>query len=117
MNPLSKGYHLLRHFGPRLLWLRGGVYLYPGTLHSPERPEGKLRLLYEASPLAFICKQAGGYASDGYSDILDIEPHSLHQRVPLMIGDKLLVEKAEQFIREYDRAWLDAYLPRREKSG
>jgi fructose-1,6-bisphosphatase I len=96
--------------------LRGGVYLYPGTLHDPIRPEGKLRLLYEAGPLAFICKQAGGYASDGYGDILEISPHKLHQRVPLIIGDKTLVEKAEAFIREFDRAWLDVYLPRRENS-
>ena len=66
--------------------------------------------------MAFICKQAGGYASDGYGDILDITPHRLHQRVPLIIGDKLLVEKAEAFIREYDRAWLDAYLPKRENT-
>lgn len=91
--------------------LRGGVYVYPGNLKNPD---GKLRLLYETAPLAFIAAQAGGYASDGYDDILNIKPHRLHQRTPFIIGNKELVQKAEAFIQEYDREWMEAYLPRRE---
>lgn len=77
--------------------LRGGVFAYPAeTL----KPAGKLRLLYEAAPLAFLINQAGGYASDGTRPILDIEPEEIHQRTPLFIGNSRLVHKAEQFIRE-----------------
>jgi len=86
--------------------LRGGVFLYPGT---DATPAGKLRLTYEAQPLAFIVAQAGGYASDGLGDILAIQPRSLHQRVPLFIGNRDLVEKAEAFLREYDQAHLGRY--------
>ncbi|MDX1413416.1 MAG: class 1 fructose-bisphosphatase [Candidatus Promineifilaceae bacterium] len=75
--------------------LRGGVFCYPA---ESKRPQGKLRLLYEASPLAYLIEQAGGYASDGYGPILDIVPESIHQRVPLFIGNRSLVEKAEYFI-------------------
>ncbi len=77
--------------------LRGGVYCYPGERH---KPAGKLRLLYEAAPLAFLIEQAGGYASSGRQPILDITPESIHQRVPLFIGNKDLVQKAEYFIYE-----------------
>jgi fructose-1,6-bisphosphatase I len=77
--------------------LRGGVFLYPA---EENKPDGKLRLLYEAAPLAFLMQQAGGYASDGSRPILEIEPQSLHQRTPLIIGNRSLVEKAEQFIAE-----------------
>jgi fructose-1,6-bisphosphatase I len=76
--------------------LRGGVFCYPG---ESQRPQGKIRLLYEAAPLAFIIEQAGGYASDGRSAILDLEPTELHQRVPFFIGNRSLVEKAEYFIQ------------------
>src|SRR5690606_351788 len=86
--------------------LRGGVYLYPG---SASNPDGKLRLTYEAQPLAFIAAQAGGYASDGLGDILEIQPQTLHQRVPLFIGNRDLVEKAEEFLRTYDGAYLEQY--------
>lgn len=95
--------------------LRGGVYAYPGELHDPNEPYGKLRLTLEVQSLAFIIKHAGGYASDGLGDILDIQPHSLHQRVPLFIGNRAEVEKAEEFIREHDQEWIDAYQPFREK--
>ena len=64
------------------------------------KPAGKLRLLYEASPLAFIAAQAGGAASDGVTSILEIEPAELHQRVPLFIGNRDDVETVEQFHRE-----------------
>ncbi len=83
--------------------LTGGVFYYPADTKDPKKPGGKLRLLYEAGPLAFLAEQAGGYASDGTQAILDIQPTKLHQRVPLYIGSRLLVEKAEQFIAEMDR--------------
>ncbi len=76
--------------------LTGGIYMYPATAPSPE---GKLRLMYEANPMAFIVEQAGGAASTGSHRILDIEPADLHQRVPLYIGSRALVEKAEAFLR------------------
>jgi fructose-1,6-bisphosphatase I len=79
--------------------LKGGVFYYPPDTKDPSKPGGKLRLLYEAAPLAFLIEQAGGYASDGTQAILDIQPTSLHQRVPLYIGSRDLVEKAEEFIR------------------
>ena len=65
--------------------LKGGVFMYPATV---AKPEGKLRLLYENGPLAFVVEQAGGAASDGATAILDIVPTSLHQRTPLYIGSK-----------------------------
>jgi fructose-1,6-bisphosphatase I len=70
--------------------LKGGIYIYPGTTKAPK---GKLRLMYEANPLAFLAEQAGGLATDGTQRILDIEPNDLHQRVPLFIGSKEMVEK------------------------
>lgn len=78
------------------LLLGGGIYLYPG---EADKPEGKLRLLYEANPMAFIAEQAGGKASTGMARILDVEAHKLHQRVPLIIGSKSDVEQAEAFIQ------------------
>jgi fructose-1,6-bisphosphatase I len=83
--------------------LAGGVFYYPADARDPTgQPRGKLRLLYEAIPLAFLVEQAGGYASDGRQPILDIQPTSLHERTPLFIGNRDLVEKAEAFIRQYD---------------
>ncbi len=76
--------------------LKGGIYIYPtGT----KAPQGKLRLLYECNPLAFIAEQAGGKATDGEIRILDIQPTELHQRVPYFIGSRQMVDKAEEFIR------------------
>lgn len=83
--------------------LTGGVYYYPADTKDPKKPGGKLRLLYEAGPLAFLAQQAGGYASDGTQAILDLQPTKLHQRVPLYIGNRPLVEKAEEFIATMDR--------------
>jgi fructose-1,6-bisphosphatase I len=94
--------------------LRGGVFLYPGDLRNKQEPYGKMRLMFEAQALAFIANQAGGYASDGVGSILDIQPAALHQRVPLFIGNRDLVEKAEDFIREHDQDWIRAYLPFRQ---
>lgn len=81
--------------------LSGGIFYYPGDIRDTKRASGKLRLAYEAAPLAFIAEQAGGYASDGCQNILDIQPQTLHQRTPLFIGNRDLVEKAEEFIRIY----------------
>lgn len=82
--------------------LAGGVFYYPADSKDPRYTSGKIRLVYEAAPLAFIARQAGGYASDGSQNILDLQPESLHQRTPLFIGHKELVAKAEEFIRKYD---------------
>ncbi len=78
--------------------LKGGVYLYPETAKSPK---GKLRLLYECNPLAFIAEQAGGVASNGKKRILEIEPKELHQKTPLYIGSSAMVEKIEEFLKGY----------------
>lgn len=93
--------------------LRGGIFVYPGDLQEKTKPYGKIRLMYEAQALAFIVQQAGGYASDGIGDILDLRPHSLHQRTPIFIGNRNLVEKAEEYIRKYDQEWIEAYRPHR----
>jgi fructose-1,6-bisphosphatase I len=69
--------------------LKGGVFLYPPTA---SHPKGKLRLLYEANPMAFLAEQAGGLATDGTGRILDIEPESLHQRTPLLVGGRSEME-------------------------
>jgi fructose-1,6-bisphosphatase I len=75
----------------------GGIFLYPG---DRKNPNGKLRLLYEAAPLAFIAEQAGGAASDGKRRILELTPDSLHQKTPLYLGSALDVRECEQFIQE-----------------
>jgi fructose-1,6-bisphosphatase I len=82
--------------------LAGGVFYYPADRKDPKTPHGKLRLLYECAPLSFIAEQAGGYASDGRQRILDIQPKSLHQRTPIFVGNRELVEKVEELIREHD---------------
>jgi fructose-1,6-bisphosphatase I len=74
--------------------LKGGVFLYPGLT---TKPNGKLRLLYEANPMAFIVEQAGGAASNGHSPILDIQPTELHQRVQLVIGTRAEVERVAHY--------------------
>ncbi len=76
--------------------LGGGIYLYPGEI---DRPEGKLRLLYEANPLALVVERAGGKATTGTMRILEVEPKKLHQRVPLIIGSRRDVEQADSFIQ------------------
>jgi fructose-1,6-bisphosphatase I len=97
--------------------LKGGIFMYPGELRDKKKPHGKIRLMFEAQAMAFIAQQAGGYGSDGVGDILDIRPHSLHQRVPLFIGSTSLVQKAEEYIRNYDQEWLSYYLPYRNQSA
>jgi len=75
--------------------LKGGIYIYPQT---ESFPNGKLRLVYECNPMAFIIEQARGKASDGHRRILDLKPESLHQRIPLYVGSKKMVDKAEEFL-------------------
>lgn len=76
--------------------IKGGIYIYPNT---SKNPNGKLRLLYECNPMAFIAEQAGGKASNGFMPILDLKPTELHQRVPFFCGSKLMVDKAEEFMK------------------
>jgi fructose-1,6-bisphosphatase I len=76
--------------------IKGGIYMYPNT---SKNPQGKLRLLYECNPMAYIAEQAGGKASDGFNRILDIQPTELHQRVPFFCGSKKMVEDAEKFMQ------------------
>ncbi len=78
--------------------IKGGIFIYPTTAASPA---GKLRLLYECNPMAFIIEQAGGIASDGLNRILDIEPKTLHQRTSLFIGSPKMVRMAEQLMLEH----------------
>jgi fructose-1,6-bisphosphatase I len=75
--------------------LQGGLFMYPADQDSPE---GKLRLMYEANPMAMVIEQAGGKASDGCRRILDIEPEALHQRTPLYMGSKEFVGLAEEYL-------------------
>ena len=76
--------------------IKGGIYIYPSTAKDPN---GKLRLLYECNPMAFIAEQSGAKASDGHRRIMDIVPTELHQRVPFFCGSKKMVEKAETFMQ------------------
>ncbi|MGC8750164.1 MULTISPECIES: class 1 fructose-bisphosphatase [Hydrotalea] len=81
--------------------LKGGIFMYPGT---DSKPNGKLRLLYECNPLAFIIEVAGGKATNGEQRILDIQPQQLHQRSPLFIGSKLMMEELENYLMQNKEA-------------
>lgn len=100
-QPFSARYigSLVADFHRTLLY--GGLFMYPG---DAKHPNGKLRLLYEAAPLAFICEQAGGRASDGERSILELEPQGLHERTPLYMGAKELVDLAEAFLANHRAA-------------
>ena len=79
--------------------LKGGIFLYPGEV---AKPQGKLRLAYEANPLGFVAEQAGGAASDGRRRILDLQPEQLHQRTPLIIGNADVVQEVVSIIAAAD---------------
>jgi fructose-1,6-bisphosphatase I len=79
--------------------LKGGIFMYPADKKDPKKPTGKLRLMCECNPLAFVVQQAGGYASTGLQNILDVDPNELHQRVPLYIGSKEDVLVAENYLK------------------
>lgn len=78
--------------------LKGGIFIYPSTAQAPE---GKLRLLYECNPIAFLAEQSGAAASDGFRRIMEIEPTDLHQRVPFFCGSKEMVKQAESMMQQY----------------
>jgi len=78
--------------------IKGGIYFYPST---SKNPDGKLRLLYECNPMAFLAERAGGKASNGFNRILDIKPSELHQRVPFFCGNKDMVDKLEAFMQKH----------------
>ena len=79
--------------------IKGGIFMYPGTLR---KPQGKLRLLYECNPLSFIVHMAGGYATDGTQYILNVKPQKLHQRIPLFIGSYKMMDELQDCIARYD---------------
>ncbi|MCR4290770.1 MAG: class 1 fructose-bisphosphatase, partial [Candidatus Scalindua sp.] len=89
---------LVADFHRNLLY--GGIFLYPADRKDPNKPKAKLRLLYEASPLAFVVEQAGGMATTGKENIMDIVPTELHQKVPLIIGSREDVLTYQKFISE-----------------
>jgi fructose-1,6-bisphosphatase I len=78
--------------------IKGGIFIYP---KSSLASNGKLRLLYECNPMAFLAEQANGRASDGFGRILEIQPSELHERVPFFCGSRKMVEKAEEFMARY----------------
>ena len=78
--------------------IKGGIYFYPST---SKNPDGKLRLLYECNPMAFLAERAGGKASNGFNRILDIKPSELHQRVPFFCGNKDMVDRLENFMQKH----------------
>ena len=80
---------------------RGGIFIYPWDRKDPSKP-GKLRLMYEANPMALLIEQAGGAATDGRQRILDIQPAQLHQRVPVFLGSRNEVAEATRYHREHD---------------
>jgi fructose-1,6-bisphosphatase I len=87
---------LVADFHRNLLY--GGIYGYPAEAKAPN---GKIRVLYEAGPMAFLAEHAGGYGSNGTKSLLDIKPETLHQRTPVFIGSRSLVERAEEFIGKH----------------
>ncbi len=101
-KPLSMRYigSLVADFHRNLL--SGGVYSSPADTKEASQTTGKLRLVYECAPMAFLAEQAGGTASTGTERILDMQPTALHQRVPFFVGNSVLVEKAQEFIQNFD---------------
>lgn len=102
-DPSSNRPYITRYIGSMVAdfhrnLIKGGIFLYPGTIKNPS---GKLRLLYECNPMAFIAEQAGGKASDGFNRILDILPVDIHQRSPFFAGPTFMVEKIEEFMQKY----------------
>jgi len=82
--------------------LYGGLFMYPLDFKEPQKPKGKLRLLYEASPMSMVIEQAGGASSDGHRSILDVQPKGLHDRVPLFVGSQDNLAELLDFLRKYD---------------
>ncbi len=102
-NDLGKPYSL-RYVGSMVsdvhrTLLKGGIFLHPANCENPEQPKAKLRLLYEANPMAFILEQAGGKAVAGSGRILQVSPSELHERVPVVLGSPFEVEMYERFAK------------------
>ena len=102
-DPTSGHPYSLRYIGALVAdfhrtLLYGGIFLYPADVSDPAKPKPKLRLLYEASPIAFIAEQAGGLATTGRERILDIQPKGLHERIPLVVGSPEDVREYQQFL-------------------
>ena len=103
LDPLTNRPYSSRYIGSLVSdfhrnMLKGGIYIYP---RGTKAPNGKLRLLYECNPLAFIAEQADGRATDGKQRIMELQPDQLHQRVPFFIGSTEMVLEAERFLREH----------------
>jgi fructose-1,6-bisphosphatase I len=100
-RPYSHRYigSLVADFHRTLLY--GGIFMYPMDYKDMKKPRGKLRMLYEASPMAMIMEQAGGMATNGQTPILDIQPTELHERTPVFLGSREEVVQAGEFIRQY----------------
>lgn len=104
-DPDSKRPYSARYIGSMVadlhrILLKGGIFIYP---ENEQYPEGKLRLMYECNPLAFIVEQAGGLASDGSKRIMEIEPGDIHQRSPIYIGSKRNVQHVESFLKQFNK--------------
>lgn len=101
-KPYSSRYigSLVSDFHRNMLY--GGIYLYPADTKDPMKPNGKLRLMIEANPMAFIVEQAGGLATDGRERIMEIQPEGIHQRTPLVIGSPEDVKKYQEFFNRED---------------
>ncbi len=84
--------------------LKGGIFMYPADKKDPKKPSGKLRLLYECAPFAFLVEHAGGAASTGTMPVLDVIPEHLHQRVPFFAGSNYDVKQVEEFVQKYDES-------------
>jgi len=81
--------------------MRGGVFMYPKDTHDAAKP-GRLRQIYEANPISLLIEQAGGRASTGRRRVLDMEPESLHHRIPVIIGSRNEVERVDRYHAEFD---------------
>ena len=102
-GPLGKDYNM-RWVGSMVadvhrIVTRGGIFMYPMDEKCRDQG-GKLRLMYEANPMAMLVEQAGGAASTGRERILDVQPHKLHQRVPVILGSRAEVERVNDYYRE-----------------
>ena len=101
IDTLKKEGYTLRYIGSMVAdvhrtLIKGGLFAYPS---DKKNKSGKLRLLYEAAPMAFLIEQAGGMATDGYKNILDIKPESIHQRTPVYLGSKKEIKQLLEFLR------------------
>ena len=106
-NPETRRPYTARYIGSLVAdfhrnLLKGGIFMYPADNKDPNKPHGKLRLLYECAPMGFVVEQAGGYASTGTQNVLDVVPEDIHQRVPLFVGSTEDVKDVERFIQEHD---------------